>query len=115
MEILATILVYDYPIIYTICLGLSLVIGIVMGLAFILGSVRDGSWLPLITGILCIVLGVIGITHSSRAIEKNSYVDYVKYKVTINESITAQEFLNKYEVLYREGEIFTIKEIEVAE
>ena len=115
MNILAIIPVHNYPAIYTICLGLSLVIGIVMGLAFVFGSVRDSDWLPFIIGILCIVLGVVGTTHSIQAMEKNSYVDYVKYKVTIDESITAQEFLNKYEVLYQEGEIFTIREIEVEE
>ena len=43
------------------------------------------------------------------------YVDYNKYKVTLDENVSAHELLDKYEILSREGEIFTIKEIEVDE
>lgn len=41
--------------------------------------------------------------------------DYTKYAVIIDDSVSAKELLNEYEILSREGEIFTIKEIEVDE
>ena len=47
--------------------------------------------------------------------ERTSVLDYNTYKVTLDETISAREFLDKYEILSREGEIFTIKEIEVDE
>ena len=68
-----------------------------------------------IVGIALAVIGVLGANHSNEAVERTSYLDYTKYKVTINEEIGARELLDEYEILSREGEIFTIKEIEVAE
>lgn len=36
----------------------------------------------------------------------------IEYKVSLDDTIGAKEFLNKYEVLSRENEIYIIKEIE---
>lgn len=36
----------------------------------------------------------------------------IEYKVSLDDTISAKEFLNKYEVLSRENEIYIIKEIE---
>lgn len=115
MEILATILVYNHPWIYNLTLAFALttvIIGIAIGLFM---SIEHSSWGALIVGIALAVVGVLGANHSNEAVERTSYLDYTKYKVTINEEIGARELLDEYEILSREGEIFTIKEIEVAE
>ena len=115
MEILATIPIYSHPWIYNLTLALAIttfMIGITIGL-FI--SIEHSSWGAFIVGVALMVTGGFGISHSYRAIERTSYLDYTKYKATINEEIGARELLDKYEILSREGEIFTIKEIEVAE
>ena len=115
MEILATIPVYSYPWIYNLTLALAIVIfiiGIAIGL-FI--SIEHRSWGAFIVGAALVVTGCLGVNHSSDATERTSYLDYTKYKVTINKEIGARELLDEYEILSREGEIFTIKEIEVDE
>lgn len=115
MEILATIPVYNYPWIYSFTLSFAIVmilIGIIIGLIM---SIEHRSWGALIVGVVLVAAGGLGVNHSKEAIERTSYLDYTKYKVTINEEIGARELLDEYEILSREGEIFTIKEIEVNE
>ena len=115
MEILATIPIYSHPWIYNLTLAIAitiLMIGITIGL-FI--SIEHSSWGAFIVGVALMVTGGFGISHSYGAIERTSYLDYTKYKATINEEIGARELLDEYEILSREGEIFTIKEIEVDE
>ena len=39
-------------------------------------------------------------------------VDHIEYKVTIDDSVSMNEFLDKYEILDQEGKIYTVKERE---
>ena len=115
MEILATTPIYNHPWIYSLTFAIAavtLIIGIVIGLFM---SIEHRSWGVFIVGVALVVTGGFGVNHSLEAMERTSYLDYTKYKVTINEEIGARELLDKYEVLSREGDIFTIKEIEVDE
>ena len=115
MEILATIPVYNHPWIYSFTFAFAMVtiiIGIGIGLFM---SIEHRSWGAFIVGVALAVTGGLGISHSNEAMERTSYLDYTKYKVTINEEIGARELLDEYEILSREGGIFTIKEIEVDE
>ena len=115
MEILAVIPVYSHPWIYNLTLAIAItitMIGIAVGLFM---AIEHSSLGAFIVGVVLVVTGVLGANHSNDAIERTSYLDYTKYKVTINEEIGARELLDEYEILSREGEIFTIKEIEVDE
>lgn len=115
MEILATIPVYSHPWIYSFTFAFAmvmLIVGIGVGLFM---AIEHHSWGAFIAGVALAVTGGLGVSHSSDAMERTSYLDYTKYKVTINEEIGARELLDKYEILSREGEIFTITEIEVDE
>lgn len=115
MEILAVIPVYSHPWIYNLTLAIAVTIsmtGIAIGLFM---AIEHRSWGAFIVGAALVVTGCFGVIHSSDATERTSYLDYTKYKVTINEEIGARELLDEYEILSREGEIFTIREIEVAE
>ena len=114
MEILATIPVYTYPWFYNLFLAIGVVI-VFVGLGFAFSSIELGSCKPLIIGLILIPIGVVIAIHSSNLIDNNSVLDYNTYKVTIDETLGARELLDKYEILSREGEIFTIKEIEVDE
>ena len=115
MEILATIPVYNHPWIYSLTFAIAMVtiiIGIAIGL-FI--SIEHHSLGAFIVGVALVVTGGLGVNHSNGAVERTSYLDYTKYKVIINEEIGARELFDEYEILSREGEIFTIREIEVDE
>ena len=115
MEILVTIPVYDHPWFYNITFAIAMVILIVGIGAGIFIAIEQRSWGIFTVGVALAVTGGLGVNHSNEAMERTSYLDYTKYKVTINEEIGARELLDEYEVLSREGDIFTIKEIEVDE
>lgn len=114
MEILATIPVYSYPWFYNLFLAaMFLLIAISLGvMAF---SFISDKKITFLISIACIAIAVVGFIHTIKAIDRDTHISYNKYKITIDETISAQELLNKYEILSREGEIFTIKEIEVDE
>lgn len=67
-----------------------------------------------------IIVGVIvGLIVASIAAPVVTAVCYQKevgkeyhYKVTIDDSVSTNEFLNKYEILDQEGKIYTVKERE---
>ena len=58
--------------------------------------------------ILTIIFGIFGIL----SFIKSNDIDYIKYKVIIDDSVSMNEFLDKYEILDQEGKIYTIKERE---
>ena len=114
MEFLATIPVYIYPWFYNLFWAIGVVM-ILFGIALAPCAIDFKSIIPVFIGLVLIISGIIGVVHANKAIDETSILDYNKYKVTFDETISAHELLGKYEILSREGEIFTIKEIEVAE
>ena len=114
MEILATIPIYTYPWIYKLLLAVAIVI-IGGGVMSCLMAFDVNSYTPALVGLILIVIGLFGASYTTGAMKRTSDLDYNTYKVTLDETINAREFLDKYEILSREGEIFTIKEIEVDE
>jgi hypothetical protein len=63
-----------------------------------------------ITGILTFII-VLFCTIYFKPLESKG--SYVKYKVTIDDSVSFNEFNAKYKVLEQDGKIFTIVEREV--
>ena len=49
----------------------------------------------------------------ARKVASKTAIPTGTYKVTLDGTISAREFLDKYEVLSKEGEIFTVREIEL--
>ena len=111
MEILATIPVYTYPWIYKLLLLVATVI-VAVGMMFCLMRFEIHSWTPVLVGLILIIIGLFGASHTTNAMERTSVLDYNTYKVTLDETISAKDFLDKYEVISKEGEIFTVREIE---
>lgn len=114
MEILATVPVYIHPWIYNLLFATAVAI-IAGGIMSCLMTFEIHSCIPTLVGLVLIIVGLFGVGHTTNAMERTSVLDYNKYKVTLDDTIGARELLDKYEVLSREGEIFTIKEIEVDE
>ena len=107
MEILSTIPVYTYPWIYNFLFAIATVIiiwGIIIGPSYPKYSI--------FIGLLFIGVGVLLIIHTNGEIERTKTLNYNTYKVIIDETISAKDFLDKYEIISKEGEIFTIKEVE---
>lgn len=111
MNILATIPVYTFSLKFVL---LSIIIAIITigGLTLFLTSFQASNWSIGLVKLVFIIAGSISILYTINNIERTSILDYNTYKVTLDETISAREFLDKYEILSREGEIFTIREIE---
>ena len=114
MEILATIPVYTHSWIYKFLLAVAIVI-IGGGIMSCLMTFEVHSCTPALVGLVLIIIGLFGVKHTTNAMERTSVLNYNKYKVTIDETVNAKDFLDKYEVLSKEGEIFTVREIELEE
>lgn len=65
--------------------------------------------------LLCLILGIIcgsitGAIFGGLFSTPTAYETH--YKVTIDDSVSMNEFLDKYEILDQEGKIYTVKERE---
>ena len=111
MTILNEIPIYMVPDFYVyrtlICFGLLIVGAIGMGI--FLGCEQE------IPGVLCASLALgslIGVVFFLIVGNCNQEFHHYNYQVILDDNITAKELLKDYEVISREGEIFTVKEIE---
>ena len=112
MNILATVPIYTHPWIYNLLLVIAIVI-IGVGVTSCLMVFEIPNLIFVLVGLVLIIIGFFGVSHATNAMERTSVLDYNTYKVTLDETINVKDFLDKYEVLSREGEIFTIREIEL--
>jgi RsiW-degrading membrane proteinase PrsW (M82 family) len=63
--------------------------------------------------LVCTLVGaIIGVVAFLNITHETDTVDYIEYKVTIDDSVSMNEFLDKYEILDQEGKIYTVKERE---
>jgi hypothetical protein len=99
---------------WSICFGLFVGIfcfGVLVG--FIQGvmdyEISTGIIAGLIIGFICALIASPPLTAAIA--EKEVGIEY-HYKVTIDDSVSMNEFLDKYEILGQEGKIYTVKERE---
>ena len=66
-----------------------------------------------VLGFMCLVLALGSILVGILGVSENKTdISYIEYKVTIDDSVSMNEFLDKYEILDQEGKIYTVKEKE---
>ena len=90
-------------------------LGIGLGLGFIFIIVMAFCFANdhIILGFTCIALALgSGIIGSLGGTLSTTDINHIEYKVTIDDSVSMNEFLGKYEILDQEGKIYTVKEIE---
>lgn len=108
VEILSSEIVYT-PILPEYWLG----IGLGCAFIFVIGMAVCFANEHIILGFICMVLSFsfvfIGFLGG---ICRKTDIDYIEYKVTVDDSVSMNEFLNKYEILEKEGKIYTVKERE---
>ena len=81
-----------------------------MGLGYVLRG--DIEWWFIL---ICAAIGIVGgliIGGIVGNIGKTPTAYETHYKVTIDDSVSMNEFLDKYEILDQEGKIYTVKERE---
>lgn len=108
VEILSSETIYN-TILPEYFLGIGLSFCIVFVVAMAMCFANDS----IILGIICVILsfgsaivGGLGGTYSKTDIS------HIEYKVTIDDTVSMNEFLDKYEILDQEGKIYTVKERE---
>ena len=93
-------------------IGFIIMIGIVL-MAGVIATAGAGYEKGLI--LFCLIIGIIsgafvGVMFGGLFQTPTSYETH--YKVTIDDSVSMNEFLDKYEILDQEGKIYTVKEKE---
>lgn len=116
ITILATKAIYMEP---SFSAHFGLFIGIAGAIAFAVTALDTRSWLDTVEIIvfsgLAIVFLALGIL-SWKVIEKQTSVfSHYEYKVLIDDSVSLNEFNEKYEILDQEGQIYTVIERKVEE
>ena len=108
IEILSSETIYK-PILpeYWLGIGIGFAILFIVAMAFCFANERR------ILGFICMILSVSFIFIGSLGgICRKTDIDHIEYKVTVDDSVSMNEFLNKYEILDQEGKIYTVKERE---
>ena len=92
-----------------------IVLGVIGGLTLVSIAERcmsdTAGWICFICAVLCFVMSfTLGILDNFTDHFKE--YSHVEYEVTIDDSVSMNEFLDKYEILDQEGKIYTVKERE---
>jgi hypothetical protein len=91
-------------------LGIILLASLIIGcIILIIVGIIEGIGVGAATGIATFML--LFLTSSTVAIATGACDEYTAYKVTISDEVNLKEFLDKYEIISREDEIFLIREI----
>ena len=108
VEILSSETIYN-TILPEWCIGVGLgcaCIFLILMVVFVVNECGIGVILSFIAIIVSIVVAGLGNVTNTNS------VHYIEYKVTIDDSVLMNEFLDKYEILDQEGKIYTVKERE---
>ena len=91
---------------------LTLGFGLFAGLILAILEWRDGF---IASGILDIIIGLIcgaffGIIGCAVSIDTTDKLSHVEYKVIVSDEVNFTDFMEKYEIIDQEGQIYTVKE-----
>ena len=114
VEILSQTNIYEteaygwLPIVFA---GIALLIGLIISIVEWVEYGFDANYILVIFGLLSVgfFVGVLGYVMTEH---KTDTINHIEYKVTIDDSVSMNEFLDKYEILDQEGKIYTVKERE---
>ena len=116
VEILSqrNIYVIEYPWwILAIFTAIGLIVGLVLTIYWSFKyKERFGSFHIGIMLLFTIGGAFMGLLATSICKYETDVVDYIEYKVAVSDDVGFNEFMDKYEILDREGKIYTVKERE---
>ena len=100
---------------YPWIIGIFLCVGLLAGVIGAIVEAQSFGFSDITFPIVLIgfLLGLaIGLTGFALTLHESDTADYTEYKVIIDDSVSMNEFLDKYEILDQEGKIYTVKERE---
>ena len=108
VEILSSETIYN-TILPEYCIG----IGLGFSIIFIVAMAACFANERIILGLICVALafGSVIVGGLGGTLSKTN-INHIEYKVTIDDSVSMNEFRDKYEILDQEGKIYTVKERE---
>lgn len=111
ITILATNSVYMEPVLWT---TLCIVYGALCSFAFIIFAIEahSHSYVFVLIAVASLFLSFFGW---KVAVKQTSVFSHYEYKVLIDDSVSLNEFNEKYEILDQEGQIYTVIERKVDE
>jgi hypothetical protein len=104
INILAEYMAGGTPVAVVVISSILTVLGLII---FIVGIALE--WGDDVTGVGCLLF-VISLVLLFIAVF-NAEPEHTRYKVTISDDVNLVEFLERYEILDTEGEIYTIREV----
>jgi hypothetical protein len=109
VEILNEYTVYTTQTWVTIVGVLAFIGGIVSLVTLAYNKGDFAVWINIISMSICFVtlFTLVAIDGNTNYLKDYSHIEY---KVTIDDSVSMNEFLDKYEILDQEGKIYTVKE-----
>ncbi len=108
VEILSSEIIYN-TILPEYWIGIGLLVGMLSITVFSGSAAADNGVLALIS--LAFIIGSV-VVACLGGIDSKTDINHIEYKVTIDDSVSMNEFLDKYEILDKEGKIYTVKERE---
>ena len=114
VEILSSATIYETEVYWwpiPLFASIGLVIGLCLSIKEWIDYGFDAEYIFWILA-LTVVLGFAGCLGVIMSEHETDTVDHIEYKVTIDDSVSMNEFLDKYEILDQEGKIYTVKERE---
>ena len=114
VEILSSETIYEVEVFWWL-IPVFAVVGLLIGLiTAIINWIDFGFDGDYIFGIIvCAFIGVyVGFLGMIMSEHEADTISHIEYKVTIDDSVSMNEFLDKYEILDQEGKIYTVKERE---
>lgn len=103
INILAEYTAGGVPMVISIAACVAAVVGLIMLLC---GIAAENELIAAEGGVMVLLLFVIAV-----AVVVVTEPEHTRYKVTISDDINLVEFLERYEILDTEGEIYTIREV----
>lgn len=106
VEILSSSPIYN-TILPQWCIGVGLACGFIFVILMIISTANEHI-LGLILSAIAIVASIV-VSGLGDTLNKNS-INHIEYKVTIDDTVSMTEFMDKYEILDQEGKIYTVRE-----
>lgn len=106
VEILSSETIY-HPILPWWC-GLIAFVAVCIFTMLFVNYCANGKIIPICLSLFMLINSAM-IIYLALSSDKTN-IDYIKHKATINDSVSMNEFMDKYEILDQEDKIYTVKE-----
>lgn len=94
---------FDPILIFFVCV-------LIFGVYLLIGSIyKEYYFIGVLSALLCFVAIYCSYVTASTANEAEVF-SHIEYKVIIEDNVEFKEFINHYEIIDQEGEIYTVKE-----